>query len=188
MTRLHDARRRPRHYVLSLGLTALVCSCVWLTGLGRFSPADLASAPSSSYGVALNSGVTLVPISFAVTATVFVVIGALTALGEELGWRGFLVPELARSTSFHRVALISGGIWAAWHAPLIVFADYNAGTPAWYSVACFSATGVSVGVVSAWLRLSSGSAWPAVLLHASHNSFIQTFFDPATASTELTPL
>ena len=114
-------------YVLPLGLTALVCSGVWLTGLGRFSPADLASAPSSSYGVALNSGVTLVPISFAVTATVFVVIGALTALGEELGWRGFLVPELARSTSFHRVALVSGGIWAAWHAPLIVFADYNAG-------------------------------------------------------------
>ena len=69
---------------------------------------------SSSDGVALNSGVTLVPISFAVTATVLVVIGALTALGEELGWRGFLVPELARSTSFHRVALVSGGIWAAW--------------------------------------------------------------------------
>jgi uncharacterized protein len=182
---------KPRYlllgYVLPLGLTALVYSGVWLTGLGRFSPADLAGALSSSYGVALNSGVTLVPIAFAVTATVFVVLGALTALGEELGWRGFLVPELARSTSFHRVALISGGIWAAWHAPVIVFADYNAGTPAWYSVACFSATVVSVGVVSAWLRLRSGSVWPVVLLHASHNAFMQTFFDPATASTELTP-
>ena len=29
--------------------------------------------------------------------------------------------------------------------------------------------------------------WPAVLLHASHNAFIETFFDPATASTGLTP-
>jgi membrane protease YdiL (CAAX protease family) len=71
--------------------------------------------------------------------------------------------------------------------PLILFADYNAGGPAWYSVACFSATVVSVGVVSAWLRLRSGSVWPAVLLHASHNAFIQAFFDPATVSTGLTP-
>ncbi|HEV7665878.1 MAG TPA: CPBP family glutamic-type intramembrane protease [Chloroflexota bacterium] len=72
---------------------------------------------------------TLVPISLAVTATVLVVLGALTALGEELGWRGFLVPELARS--------------------LILFADYNAGTPAWYSVACFNATVVSIHSPSA---------------------------------------
>jgi membrane protease YdiL (CAAX protease family) len=174
-------------YAPPLGLTALVYTCVWLTGLGRFSPADLASSVSSKFGVALNPGVMLVSISFAVTATLVVVLGALTALGEELGWRGFLVPELVRSTSFHGAAIISGGIWAAWHAPLIVFADYNAGTPAWFSVACFSAMVVSVGVVLAWLRLRSGSLWPAVLLHASHNAFIQNILDPATASTGLTP-
>lgn len=82
-------------------------------------------------GVALNPGVTLVSISFAVTATLVVALGVLTALSEELGGRGLLVPELVRSMSFHRAALISGGIWAAWHFPLIVFADYNAATPAW---------------------------------------------------------
>jgi CAAX prenyl protease-like protein len=95
---------------------------------------------------------------------------------EEVGGRGFVVPELARGTSFHRVAPISRGIWAAWHAPLIAFANYNAGAPAWYSVACFSATVVSVGGVSAWLRWRSGSLWAAVLLHASHNAFMQAFF------------
>jgi uncharacterized protein len=131
--------------------------------------------------------VALASISFAVTATLVVVHGALRALGEELGWRGFLVPELVRSTSFHSAALLSGGIWGAWHLPLIVFADYNAGTATWNSVACFSAMVVSVGVVSAWLRLRSGSLLPAVLLHASHNAFIQNFFDPATARTGLTP-
>ena len=30
----------------------------------------------------------------------------------------------------------------------------------------------------AWLRLQSGSLWPAVTLHASHNLFLQTIFDP----------
>src|SRR2546430_1382585 len=37
-----------------------------------------------------------------------------SALGEEIGWRGFLVPELARSMSFSAVALTTGIIWATW--------------------------------------------------------------------------
>ena len=46
----------------------------------------------------------------------FVLLGSiqslLSATGEELGWRGFLVPALARSMSFGRVALISGAMWS----------------------------------------------------------------------------
>jgi membrane protease YdiL (CAAX protease family) len=34
--------------------------------------------------------------------------------------------------------------------------------------------------VFAWIRLKSGSVWPAVLLHASHNAVIQSFLDPLT--------
>jgi len=30
------------------------------------------------------------------------------------------------------------------------------------------------------MRLKSGSIWPGVILHASHNTFIQAFFDPIT--------
>ena len=39
----------------------------------------------------------------------------------------------------------------------------------------------------AWLRLQSGSLWPAVLLHASHNLFIQAIFTPLTGTTRFTP-
>lgn len=39
----------------------------------------------------------------------------------------------------------------------------------------------------AWLRLKSGSLWPVVLLHASHNLFIQAIFTPLTGTTRLTP-
>jgi protein-S-isoprenylcysteine O-methyltransferase Ste14 len=39
----------------------------------------------------------------------------------------------------------------------------------------------------AWLRLKSGSLWPAVLLHASHNLCIQAIFTPLTGTTSLTP-
>jgi hypothetical protein len=48
--------------------------------------------------------------------------------------------------------------------PLIVFADYNAGTPAWYAVPCFAVGVISLSVAFAWLRLRSGSLWPAAIL------------------------
>jgi membrane protease YdiL (CAAX protease family) len=37
-----------------------------------------------------------------------------------------------------------------------------------------------------WLRLKSGSLWPAVLLHAAHNLFIQAFFNHLTSDTGIT--
>jgi len=88
--------------------------------------------------------------------------------------------------SFARVAQVSGLIWAAWHSPLVLFADYNVGTGRWYSLICSSITCVSVSFILAWLRLKSESIWPAVLLHASHNLFIPVLFDNLTRNTGLT--
>jgi len=42
---------------------------------------------------------------------------------------------------------------------------------------------ISLGVPFAWLRLRSGSVWPAAILHASHNLFVQAFFDRVTVDT-----
>jgi len=59
-------------------------------------------------------------------------------LGEEIGWRGFLVPELYKNNSFLKTAMISGAIWALWHYPIIIFSDYNGGTSVGYSLFCFT--------------------------------------------------
>src|ERR1051326_903427 len=67
--------------------------------------------------------------------------------------------------------------------PRILFADYNAGTPSWYSATCFAVMVIAMGFPFAWLRLRSGSVWPAAILHASHNLFIQAFFDRVTVDT-----
>jgi membrane protease YdiL (CAAX protease family) len=151
-------------YLLPVAYATAAYGLVWLTGLG---------------GVDLSR--------FKTGIGTFLVIGSLQSLlsatGEELGWRGFLVPTLARNMSFGRTALVSGAIWAAWHVPLIVFADYNGGTPTWYSVLCFAVMVTSLGVPFAWLRLRSGSVWPAAILHASHNLFVQAFFDRVTVNT-----
>ena len=151
-------------YVLPIVYATVVYGLVWLTGLG---------------GVDLSR--------FKTPVLTFVVVGSLQSLlsatGEELGWRGFLVPMLARTKSFRMTALISGATWAGWHFPLIIGADYNGGTPPWYSVLCFAVMVVAMGFPFAWLRLRSGSVWPAAILHASHNLFVQAFFDRVTVNT-----
>lgn len=110
-----------------------------------------------------------------------------TALGEEIGWRGFLVPELSRHMGYTGVSLTSGVIWAVWHYLLLIFGHYNNGTPAWYGVLCFTVMVISMSFVFTWYRLKSGSLWTGVMLHASHNLFIQSFFTPITLANAHTP-
>ena len=151
-------------YLLPMAYATAAYGLVWLTGLG---------------GVDFGR--------FRAPVAVFVLAGSLQSLlsatGEELGWRGFLVPTLARTMSFGGTALVSGAIWAAWHFPLIIFADYNVGTATWYALLCFAVMVVSLAVPLAWLRLRSGSVWPAAILHASHNLYVQGFFDRVTVDT-----
>lgn len=111
-------------------------------------------------------------------------IGSLSsALGEEIGWRGFLVPELSKTTSFTLTAFISGVVWSVWHYPILIYGGYNEGTPTWYGLTCFTVMVISISFVFAWMRLKSGSLWTGALLHASHNLYIQGFFTPITSNT-----
>ncbi|MEZ5332692.1 MAG: hypothetical protein R2991_11700 [Thermoanaerobaculia bacterium] len=71
--------------------------------------------------------------------------------------------------------------------PLILWAGYLRRTPAPYAVACFTVMVVGISFLFAHLRLASASVWPAMLLHASHNQWIQGFFDKATVDTGPTP-
>jgi uncharacterized protein len=120
---------------------------------------------------------------FLVVATTGVIQNCATTLGEEIGWRGFLVPELAKRFSFTATTVLAGAIWALWHVPIIVFGGYSQGTPVWYGLAVVSANMIGLSFVLTWLRLKSGSLWTDVILHASSNHFIQQFFDPMTADT-----
>lgn len=116
------------------------------------------------------------------------VLGSMTsALGEELGWRGFLVRRLLQRFGLLTTGLISGLIWAVWHYPALLGADYNAGTNPVYAVVCFTGMVVAMGVLMAWLRVRSDSLWPCVLLHASHNTLIQGVLDGMTAKGGISP-
>jgi membrane protease YdiL (CAAX protease family) len=108
------------------------------------------------------------------------IISLATATGEEIGWRGFLVPALAAQTGFWRVCVITGVIWLLFHTPLIIGAKYSGiGTPLWFNLLCFTALIGAMTPMLVALRLRSGSFWPTALMHASHNLFIQSIFAEA---------
>lgn len=48
-----------------------------------------------------------------------VTVNMLAALGEELGWRGYLHEQLI-TLGFWKCSLVTGTIWGLWHAPLIL--------------------------------------------------------------------
>jgi uncharacterized protein len=168
-------------YIFPAALALVVYGVVWLTGIGAFSPEGLTSAFAKEAGRELP-----LPVTLGLLATVGLLPGAVFALGEEIGWRGLLVPELARVTSFTSTALISGAVWSVYHYPLILFSDYTSGAPRWYALLVFTWMVTVSSFIYAWFRLKSGSVWTGVLLHASHNLFVQQIFDPLTADRGIT--
>lgn len=112
------------------------------------------------------------------------VIGILTAmvttLGEEIGWRGFLVPRLAVWIGVKKALLLSGLIWGVWHCPLLLSGMYMPGVPVWYAVPMFLIIITSVGILIGMITLRSKSVWPAVLMHAVHNSLDQNILAAGT--------
>jgi uncharacterized protein len=170
-------------YLIPLIYATIAYSAVWALRLGGFYDHSFLKSVTDSFGLGPLPAWAGMSLYFLFSSTTGMIRSCSSALGEEIGWRGFLVPELATKFSYTSTALISGLIWSLWHYPILIFADYNSGTPVWYGLTCFTVMVVSGSFVFAWMRLKSGSLWTGVLLHASHNLFIQGFFDPLTTDT-----
>jgi membrane protease YdiL (CAAX protease family) len=170
-------------YAVPIAYSALAYGCVWTLGFGALGDGAFIGNVKASFGFqALPSGLAVV-LYILFQGTIGMAGSCSRALGEEIGWRGFLVPELAKTTTFTKTALISGVIWSVWHYPILLFADYNSGTPWWYGLSCFTVMVIAMSYVFAWMRLRSGSLWTGMFLHASHNLFVQSIFDPLTGDT-----
>jgi len=174
-------------YLIPLGYTLLAYLVIWTAGWGYFYNKDFVSQTAHELGWDGLSPYVFIFLLFIVQGVLGMFNSISTALGEEIGWRGFLVPELYKQFGYTGTSLISGLIWAVWHYPLLIFGHYNNGTPAWYGLTCFTIMVVSISFVYTWYRLKSGSLWTGVMLHASHNLFVQSFFTPITLNTKYTP-
>lgn len=95
-------------------------------------------------------------------------LGLPAMFGEEWGWRGYLLPALLRLGTWPAL-LIHGVVWGLWHAPVILL-GYNFGRTDLVGLGAMTAWCVLMGVFLGWLRLASGSLWPAVIAHGATNS------------------
>jgi membrane protease YdiL (CAAX protease family) len=183
---------KAKYLLIAYFLPVLYCLVVygitWITGLGDVPDPEFLSEIMQTYGIT-STNPTIIILIFSGVASIVGLFGSLlSATGEEIGWRGVFVPELAKITTFPKVALISGAVWAVWHMPAIFFSDYNMpGIPKLYAGIMFTIMVLGISFAFAWLRLKSGSLWTAAILHASHNLFVQAIFTPLTLQKKITP-
>ena len=169
-------------YATPFAYAAIAYGLVWSLGFGFFPDPAALSAIATKLGWTVTTPATFLPLYFLLIATTQMIPSLAHALGEEIGWRGFLTPNLVARWGFTGGAVVTGILWTLWHLPLLLFADYHSGTPWWFGLSCFAVMVVSLSVMLTWLRLASNSVWPCAIFHASHNLFIQGFFTPLTGA------
>ena len=174
--------------VLPFGIGLVSFGLVWLLGFGRFSSgpfiAEAQAGIAESFGLNISSVVMVYLILILLNGTAGLLLPMIFSFGEELGWRGFLVPELNKHVNFTQTGLISGVIWTVYHYPLLIgFAAPQLGVSVWPLLISSMIGGVSLSFIMAWLRLKSGSVWTAVFFHAALNAHNQGFFQNMTTET-----
>ena len=104
-------------------------------------------------------------------------------LGEELGWRGVLLPRLEADTSPAVASLLVGLAWAVWHLPLFFVAGTIQQSVPWW---LFAAQIVVTSFVYTWLvHRAPRSLVPALVFHTVFNVSVGIAFlgdpdEPAT--------
>ncbi len=137
----------------------------WLTKVGVVNEQITIMGTDSPSGFAL-----------VVLCLIGLIARSIGAFGEEVGWRGFLTPRLYKLSNLTTTSIIIGLVWTIWHLPLMILSNYGGD----FSIlkvlfSCISL--ISLSFMLTWLRIKSGSLWVGVIYHASHNFFIQGFFD-----------
>ena len=99
-------------------------------------------------------------------------------LGEEYGWRGYLLPRLLPLGEI-RATLLVGLIWGPWHVPFLLAGLNYPGVNFWQTVLVFCFTVVVLSFAYTWFYVAaSGSVVVVALLHQSFNTFADTFWQP----------
>jgi membrane protease YdiL (CAAX protease family) len=91
-------------------------------------------------------------------------------LGEELGWRGFLLPRLLERYGDFPSSVILGLVWAFWHLPVFLFVEFRGEMPFAVAVALYPFSTIAIAYMMTKLHhWSRGSLWIAILYHGIVN-------------------
>lgn len=101
-------------------------------------------------------------------------LNAVFALGEEVGWRGWLTPTLQARLGRVPGVVASGVIWGLWHAPLILLAGYQYGLgypgAPWTGLVGMCLFTTVMGILLSWLYQRAQSIWAPALAHGAINA------------------
>jgi membrane protease YdiL (CAAX protease family) len=173
--------------IATLGVTLLIRTGTFDSNLTMMREM-VATAPA---GTPMPPVEVLVAVQLAFGLLLAPFINVLFALGEELGWRGFLLPKLMPLGQWKAI-LISGAIWGVWHAPTTLLHGYNFPQHPYLGVLVMAIGCTLLGVIISWLYLNTRSPWVAALAHGAFNAspglaifFLKPGFDSAWGGTVL---
>lgn len=153
-----------------LPILLLSYGIVWSFGIASLS---LPPEAGSLFGFAFN---------LLIDGMVFSVV---FALGEEVGWRGYLLPRLL-TLGPTRAMLLSGLLHALWHFPMIFLTPFYHGEGNRLIVIPLFVLLITVGgVLYGYLRLTTHSLWPVALFHGAWNTIWGGLNAVTVASTPL---
>lgn len=95
-------------------------------------------------------------------------INALAALGEELGWRGFLLTELA-PLGFWKLSAFTGVVWGFWHTPILLQGHNFPGSPL-VGVVVMTVWTIAASPIFTYLTVRARSVLAATFFHGSFNA------------------
>ena len=170
----HGIRMLLLGWLYPLLVGGVAYGAAWGLGLDEFAAPGMASV-----GLEHAPPIAKLVASVGINLTLGTVLAAISAFGEELGWRGYMLTRLIEA-GVPRPILMSGLIWAGWHLPMILSGQYAAGPHPVVSALLFASGVIFASYVAARVRLESGSLWPAVVFHSSWNALIQGTFDAFT--------
>lgn len=100
-------------------------------------------------------------------------------LGEELGWRGFMLPRLLEMFGDLGSSVILGLVWTFWHLPLFVFVDWRVGVATAPFILLYPVTLIALSFAMTKLyHWTKGSVFAAILMHGAVNFSTAQLIDP----------
>ncbi|MGP9681422.1 lysostaphin resistance A-like protein [Brachybacterium sp. AOP3-A1-3] len=99
-----------------------------------------------------------------------VLVTVVPALGEEIGWRGWLWRALKPMGTW-RAIVLGGAIWSLWHLPVTLIGHNYTGLPRWAAVAMFIPACITLNYLfTAITERAGGNPIPSAFAHATLNS------------------
>jgi membrane protease YdiL (CAAX protease family) len=95
-------------------------------------------------------------------------------IGEEIGWRGYLLGKMLKKLSLLKTNLLLGLVWAFWHLPLIIkFPEFRSGIDIGTYLVLYAIMAVAITsfMTNVWKR-TSGSVFIAIWVHSLINDLL----------------